>query len=638
FQRADGTALSAEECPLLDVIRSSRTYRNENDAFTRKDGTTFPVSYTSSPIMTDGQVVGAVLAFRDISERGRAEQALTESEQRLQAILDNSTALISLKNTQGRYILVNHWFETLFFLSKEEVVGQTDYDIFPREMADTFRVNDQKVLEAGVPLEFEEEILQVDGTHTYISNKFPVHDFAGVPYAVCAISTDITERKRVEEAQLERARLSAFNADVGTALTQSETLQESLQRCTEAFVQHLDAAFARIWTLNEEEKVLELCASAGMYTNLDGTYSRVPVGQFKIGLIAEERVPHLTNEVVGDERISDQEWARREGMVAFAGYPLIVEDRLVGVMAMFARKALTEATLEAMASVANGIALGIEHRRAEANLRASEQRYRALADAMPQLVWAADEKGAHFYYNQRWYEYTGLTEAESMGFGYASSLHPEDRERTLKRWERAWRDGEGYEMEYRIYSRPRQEYRWFLGRAVPVRDESGEITQWVGTCTDIEEQKQMEGKLEQLNREREQMIEEVSTPIVPVWQDVLVLPIIGSLDTLRMERATQTALGEVMRTGARACIIDITGARIVDSHAVANLGNLVSALRLIGAEAIVTGVSAHAAQSLVDLGLDLKGMRTHRTLAEALANIIRSPQIVRSPQRTDRRR
>nr|MDQ3803965.1 STAS domain-containing protein [Acidobacteriota bacterium] len=79
----------------------------------------------------------------------------------------------------------------------------------------------------------------------------------------------------------------------------------------------------------------------------------------------------------------------------------------------------------------------------------------------------------------------------------------------------------------------------------------------------------------------------------------------------------------VRRTAARACIIDITGARIIDSHAVANLSNLVQALRLVGAEAIVTGVGAHAAQSLVGLGLDLHGLRTHRTLAQALASLIR---------------
>ncbi|MBA3242494.1 MAG: PAS domain-containing protein, partial [Acidobacteria bacterium] len=294
------------------------------------------------------------------------------------------------------------------------------------------------------------------------------------------------------------------------------------------------------------------------------------------------------------------------------------------VMAIFSRHTLTEVTLQAMASVADGIAVGIERRQAEMELQASEQRYRALTDAMPQLVWASDERGAHFYYNRRWYDYTGLTEQESLGFGFTNALHPDDKERTLAAWERAWRAGEGYEIEYRFYSRPLEQYRWFLARAVPVRDEAGLVTQWVGTCTDIEEQKQMEAQLALLNEERERMFEEVSTPVVPVLEGVLVLPLIGSLDTVRMERATKAALDEVRRTCAHVCIIDITGARIIDTHAVANLSNLMRALKLVGAEGIVTGIGVHAAQTLVGLGLDLQGMRTHRTLAQAIAALIKN--------------
>src|SRR6185295_2558293 len=104
----------------------------------------------------------------------------------------------------------------------------------------------------------------------------------------------------------------------------------------------------RIWTLNEAEGVLELQASAGLYTHLDGPHGRVPVGMYKIGRIAQERRPHLTNRVVGDARVSDQDWARREGMVAFAGYPLLVEGRLIGVLAMFARHELADDVLEAL--------------------------------------------------------------------------------------------------------------------------------------------------------------------------------------------------------------------------------------------------------------------------------------------------
>ena len=125
-------------------------------------------------------------------------------------------------------------------------------------------------------------------------------------------------------------------------------------------MRHLGAAFARIWTLNEAENVLEMQASAGMYTRTDGDFGRVPVAHRKLGLIAQQRRAYLTNDVLNDPLITYPEWARREGMVASAGHPLMVQDRLVGVMVLFARQPLAEITLKALAAVANEIALGIE--------------------------------------------------------------------------------------------------------------------------------------------------------------------------------------------------------------------------------------------------------------------------------------
>lgn len=167
---------------------------------------------------------------------------------------------------------------------------------------------------------------------------------------------------QTDEASSENARLNAFTAEIGLALTRNITLHDTLQECAEVTVKHLGAAFARIWTFNPLENMLELRASAGMYTHIDGGHARVPVGKFKIGLIAEERQPHLTNDVLNDPRVGDKKWAKREGMVAFAGYPLIVEDRLVGVMAMFARNPLPENVLQALGAVANIVALSIDHK------------------------------------------------------------------------------------------------------------------------------------------------------------------------------------------------------------------------------------------------------------------------------------
>src|SRR5207245_1990057 len=137
-------------------------------------------------------------------------------------------------------------------------------------------------------------------------------------------------------------------------------------------------AVALIWTLDEAIGILELQASAGMYTHIDGAHSRVPLGQYKIGAIARERRPQLTNQVVGDPQVHDQEWARREGLVAFAGYPLVVHERVLGVMAMFARHVLSEFVPKALASVASAVAVGIERKRAEEALRQSEERLRQV--------------------------------------------------------------------------------------------------------------------------------------------------------------------------------------------------------------------------------------------------------------------
>src|SRR5256885_890844 len=139
---------------------------------------------------------------------------------------------------------------------------------------------------------------------------------------------------------------------------------------------HLDVAFARIWTLDDATGTLGLQASGGMYTHIDGHHSRMRLGQYKVGAIAQQRRPHLTNQVVGDPQIHDQEWARREGMVAFAGYPLVVQERVLGVMAMFSRHALSEFVPKALAAVASPLADGVERKRAEEALRSSEERLR----------------------------------------------------------------------------------------------------------------------------------------------------------------------------------------------------------------------------------------------------------------------
>ena len=141
----------------------------------------------------------------DITERKRAEETLHRSEALLRSVINNATAAIYAKQTDGRYLMVNSRFEQIFHITSGQVIGKTDHDIFTKELADAFRANDQWVLANGRPLEIEEYAPHADGLHTYLSVKVPIRDQAGHVSSMCGISTDITERKRAEE---ERQRLT----------------------------------------------------------------------------------------------------------------------------------------------------------------------------------------------------------------------------------------------------------------------------------------------------------------------------------------------------------------------------------------------------------------------------------------------
>ncbi|MEX0714134.1 MAG: PAS domain-containing protein [Pirellulales bacterium] len=143
------------------------------------------------------------LADLESSERaGCGLGAIEPGHDRLaavEAILDNTPAVIYVKDSQGRYLLANRAYEIFFCLTRDQLIGRTDHDIFPAEAADALRANDLAVLESGAASQFEEVVPQAGEPRTYVSVKFPLVDSAGMPYAVCGISTDITERKRAEE-------------------------------------------------------------------------------------------------------------------------------------------------------------------------------------------------------------------------------------------------------------------------------------------------------------------------------------------------------------------------------------------------------------------------------------------------------
>ncbi len=150
----------------------------------------------------------------------------------------------------------------------------------------------------------------------------------------------------------------------------------------------------------------------------------------------------------------------------------------------------------------------------EEALRQSEQRFRQLADAMPQIVWAARPDGYLDYYNRRWYELTGARETETGDQSWLPILHPEDRQRCLDTWYKSVRTGQHYQIEYRFKFPASDSYRWHLGRAVPVRNEHGEIVRWFGTSTDIDDLKRTQAALAQARDLLEQTVAERTAQLV----------------------------------------------------------------------------------------------------------------------------
>ncbi len=350
----------------------------------RKDGTEFPVEIGLNPIETEqGKMILSTVV--DITARKRAGVELENERRRLNNIIASVPGVVweawgKPDAATQRTDFVNDYVETMLGYSVAEWLSTPNFwlsIVHPEDRARTAQAAAADFAR-GKESTLEFRWVTKDGRAVWVeSNSTLVCDAEGKPAGLRGVTMDITERKLAEERNINRAALASLRADIIAGLAESDLSQQVvLNRCAAALVQNLDAAFVRIWILNREENVLELQASAGLYTHLDGAHSRVPVGSLKIGRIAQDLRPHITNEVQSDPLVSDKEWAKREAIVSFAGYPLMVRDRLVGVMALFSRHELAEDALDALAAMAEIISQDIERKRIEEALRVSEDQLR----------------------------------------------------------------------------------------------------------------------------------------------------------------------------------------------------------------------------------------------------------------------
>ncbi len=313
-----------------------------------------------------------------------AENGSPESGELLQAILDNWTAAISVKDIRGRYLLVNRRYETLFQVTAAQVVGRTDHDLFPVGFADALWGSHLRVLDAQSPLEFEEALPHGGGVHTYLSLKFPICGPTGTPYAVCAVSTDVTARTQAQR------RLLAEHA-VTRALADSLSLGDAVPRVLQAVCESLGWDMGLFWHVEPAANALRCVAvwqapkvRAPAFERLSRQMTFVP-GVGLPGRVWASGQPSWAADVGEDAGCRRSAAACREGLHGACGFPVRSGGEPLGVMEFFSH-ALREPdddVLNMMISVGSQVGQFAERRQAEEALHERDREFQ-LARAIQQ--------------------------------------------------------------------------------------------------------------------------------------------------------------------------------------------------------------------------------------------------------------
>lgn len=304
------------------------------------------------------------------------------------------------------------------------------------------------------------------------------------------------QRKRAAaQAAFEQGRLAAFGAEVGLALTRRDHLDRLLERCATAMVQYLNAAAAQISTYNSEKKTFENRAVAGLLA--ERLRDASPLVTLETVPLAAGK-PVFIKHLLKDARLVDKEWAAASALTSFAACPLVLEDKLVGLMSIFTQQPLSEQILREMGSVANGIALCIERKRSEEALDHSENKYRSVVESVKEVIFQVNEFGHWTFLNPAWTAVTGFEVNQTLGTFFLEYIGAEDREHNQQAFLKLIEGRVDFlRYETRVLTRSGK-LHWVEAFLQPSRDRLGDIAGASGTLTDITERKQAEVQIQKL--------------------------------------------------------------------------------------------------------------------------------------------
>jgi PAS domain S-box-containing protein len=425
---------------------------------------------------------------REMQYRSRVESELRDRETRWRALIENNTDAITMMKRDGTILYISPAIERINGFTPEELIGKDGrYEAHPDDHEAVIQALSWAVEHPAQPMTFTARVRHKDGSWRLTENVISSHLNDPAIGALVVNTRDITERALMEDRVSEAEGRFRVFMDYSPAISYLKDEAGRYIWGNRAWV----AQFSR-----PVEELLGLDDFALWPQDAARTYRESDRLALDTGQAVEVEEAHSDRHYFSVKFPLEHRGTRYVG-----GKTFDVTDRVRD------RKALEQ----------------------------SEKLLLALADSMPQIVWAAQPDGISDYINHRWFEFSGFS--KDQGFqqeDWWSILHPEDVARTREHWNTSVRSGEPFQIEYRFLDRRTGLYRWFLGRALPVRDEEGRIVRWYGTSTDIDDQKRAENAAEAASQAKDRFLavlsHELRTPLTPILLSVSTLLDDASID------------------------------------------------------------------------------------------------------------
>jgi PAS domain S-box-containing protein len=445
--------------------------------------------------------------------------------------------------------------EYLKLIGYRDIVGKTVAEGLPDASTQGYVTLLDQVYLSGEALSAKSAKYEVQPTpggpvnERYVDFIFqPIRDVQNVLTGILVQGLDVTERVREEKRRNALIRLTDTVRDL-------KTPEEIIFQTSLILGETLDVSRVGYGTIDPEAETLTVTRdwNAPGVMSLAGTLNLRDYGSviddMKIGKFV------AIADVRSDSRTSAAAAALQgRSAAAFINVPVREDGRLVAVIFVnnaIARDWLAE-DLDFIKEIAERTRTASERTRSEIAVRLSEAKFRTITDAMPQMVWSTRPDGFHDYYNDQWYRFTGIPYGSTDGDGWNDLFHPDQKLLAWEKWRHSLRTGETYEVEYQLRHHSGQ-YRWVLGRAQPLRSEDGEILRWMGTCTDINAQKQSEEALRRESLRKDEFLamlaHELRNPLAPISAAAQLIKLPGA-DAKRIAHAGEIIARQVKHMAA----------------------------------------------------------------------------------------